>query len=63
MARQLYTSQERWLFKKLPNEVLNGQLKPITHQTIGKRFLCDVDEVTKVTGDLTIGNRQTLIRK
>jgi hypothetical protein len=59
MARQLYTSEERYLFKKLPNIVDGVQLKKTTWQTVGTMFLCDVDEILINTGDLSLGNKSS----
>lgn len=59
MPRQIYNSHVMYLFKRLPNVILNGQLKPVTHQQVGVRFLCEVTEVIKRAGDLTIGNIQS----
>jgi len=59
MARQLYTSEIRYLFKKLPNIVDGEQLKQTTWQTVGTKFLCDVDEVVRTTGELMLGNKST----
>jgi len=61
MPRQVYNSEARYLFKKLPNEVSEDgvTLKDMGHQEIGVRFLCNVYEIRKNTTDLMLGNRQS----
>lgn len=57
--RQKYNSDVRYLFKKLEQYENNGELADMGHETIGRRFLCDVKETILDTSDLMTGSRQS----